>query len=59
MKIGSISGLVYASSDLDNAHGTVQANGFTPLDEPHKDKAGRRVFTVTDPDGNRLAFFTK
>ncbi|MBU2669084.1 VOC family protein [Actinoplanes bogorensis] len=113
MKIGSISGLVYASSDLDKtaafyeslgfragkrsdteytcyvnwfwltfsteaaaaagpgatlymkvdsideAYGFVVANGFAPLDEPHKDKAGRRVFTLPDPDGNLLAFFTK
>ena len=45
--------------DLDDAYGFVQANGITTLDEPHKDQAGRRVFTLADPDGNRLAFFTK
>jgi catechol 2,3-dioxygenase-like lactoylglutathione lyase family enzyme len=45
--------------DLDDAYGFVLANGFTPVDEPHKDTAGRRVFTVADPDGNQVAFFTK
>ena len=113
MKIGSISGLVYPSSDLeataafyetlgfrpgkrtdheytcyvnwfwltfstdahpaagagatlylkvdniDDVYGFVLANGFTPRDEPRKDRAGRRVFVLPDPDGNELAFFAK
>ncbi|MEV1145958.1 VOC family protein [Micromonospora sp. NPDC049799] len=45
--------------DIDEAHAAVLAAGFTPSTEPHKVRAGRREFLLLDPDGHRLAFFTK
>ena len=45
--------------DIDDYYGAVLANGLTPATEPRKDRSGRREFLLLDPDGNRLAFFTK
>jgi catechol 2,3-dioxygenase-like lactoylglutathione lyase family enzyme len=45
--------------DIDDAYGAVLAHGFTPSTEPRQDRSGRREFFLSDPDGNRLAFFAK
>jgi catechol 2,3-dioxygenase-like lactoylglutathione lyase family enzyme len=45
--------------DIDDFYGAVLANGLAPSTEPRKDRSGRREFLLLDPDGNRLAFFTK
>ncbi|MFW6694472.1 VOC family protein [Streptomyces sp. MAR4 CNX-425] len=45
--------------DLDDFYGAVLAHGFSPSTEPGKGPTGRREFLLLDPDGNRLAFFTK
>ena len=45
--------------DIDDFYGAVLANGLSPSSEPRKDRSGRREFLLLDPDGNRLAFFTK
>jgi catechol 2,3-dioxygenase-like lactoylglutathione lyase family enzyme len=45
--------------DIDDCYGAVLANGLTPVGEPRKDRSGRREFSLFDPDGNQLVFFTK
>lgn len=45
--------------DIDDYYGAVLANGLTPLTEPRKQRSGTREFSLQDPDGNTLAFFTK
>jgi catechol 2,3-dioxygenase-like lactoylglutathione lyase family enzyme len=45
--------------DIDDYYGAVLAHGFNPSTEPRKDRTGRREFVLLDPDGNRLAFFSK
>lgn len=45
--------------NIDDFHGEVLANGFTPLTEPQKLRTGQREFLMNDPDGNRIAFFAK
>lgn len=45
--------------DIDDFYGAVLAHGLTPAGEPRKQRSGRREFLLLDPDGNRLAFFTK
>jgi len=45
--------------DIDDYYGGVLAHGLAPSSEPRKDRSGRREFELRDPDGNRLAFFTK
>ena len=45
--------------DIDDYYGGVLAQGLSPSTEPRKDRSGRREFQLLDPDGNRLAFFTK
>lgn len=45
--------------DIDDFYGAVLANGFAPSTEPRKQRSGRREFLLLDPDGNKLAFFTK
>jgi catechol 2,3-dioxygenase-like lactoylglutathione lyase family enzyme len=45
--------------DIDDFYGAVLAHGLTPSSEPRKDRSGRREFLLLDPEGNRLAFFTK
>ena len=45
--------------DIDDCYGAVLAHGLTPSTEPRKDRSGRREFLLLDPDGNKLAFFTK
>jgi catechol 2,3-dioxygenase-like lactoylglutathione lyase family enzyme len=46
--------------DIDDFYGAVVANGYTPSTEPRKQRTGGpREFTLDDPDGNLLTFFTK
>lgn len=45
--------------DIDDFYGAVLANGLSPSTEPRKQRSGRREFLLLDPDGNKLAFFTK
>lgn len=45
--------------EIDDFYGAVLAQGLSPSTEPRKDRTGRREFLLLDPDGHRLAFFTK
>jgi catechol 2,3-dioxygenase-like lactoylglutathione lyase family enzyme len=45
--------------DIDDFYGAVLANGFNPSSEPRKQRSGTREFVLSDPDGNKLAFFAK
>jgi catechol 2,3-dioxygenase-like lactoylglutathione lyase family enzyme len=56
---GSGPALYLKVDDIDDCYGAVLANGLTPVGEPRKDRSGRREFSLLDPDGNRLVFFTK
>ena len=56
---GTGPGLYLKVDDIDDFYGAVLANGFAPVDEPRKDRSGRREFTLLDPDGHKLVFFTK
>jgi catechol 2,3-dioxygenase-like lactoylglutathione lyase family enzyme len=58
-KPGSAPTLYLKVDDIDDFYGAVLANGLSPLNEPRKDRSGRREFLLLDPDGNKLAFFTK
>jgi catechol 2,3-dioxygenase-like lactoylglutathione lyase family enzyme len=56
---GSGPALYLKVDDIDDVYGSVLAQGLTPSDEPRKDRSGRRQFSLLDPDGHRLVFFTK
>ena len=46
--------------DIDDAYGSVVAQGHLPSTEPRKQRTGGpREFRLDDPDGNSLAFFAK
>jgi catechol 2,3-dioxygenase-like lactoylglutathione lyase family enzyme len=45
--------------DIDEFHKSVVEKGMKPEGEPRDLPSGRREFTLPDPDGYRLVFFTK
>jgi predicted lactoylglutathione lyase len=51
--------LYLSVEDVDAFYQSVVAAGLKPLDEPADTEAGRREFTLTDPDGHKLVFFKK
>ena len=45
--------------NADEAHSMLIAEGFTPAGDPTSSLNGRREFSLLDPDGHELVFFSK
>ena len=45
--------------DADDAHSKLISEGFVPVSEPAPSLNGRREFSLLDPDGHELVFFSR